>query len=336
MNHIFNKTLCSLILFLGIIVTNLMAQYPSPVGLPGTTAMHKDSSAFFAWATGCTINRGWQDISNHAIGLASVGDSTMATGIAGSNGVISLGDGGVATLTFEWPLVNGESWDFAVFENSFNDFFLELAFVEVSSDGLNYFRFPANSLTDTNKQVSSFDSLDATKINNLAGKYRGMYGTPFDLEELIGEPGLDVNHITHIRLIDVVGCIQNAFATFDSTGRKINDPWPTGFPSGGFDLDAIGVIWNTVNSFPENASEEQKILLFPNPTGDNIHLSIPSFCSGSAELFLCDITGKQLKWQNLNPEKKEFVIDLIGLKAGVYLLHVITEDNTYTEKLLKK
>ncbi len=158
--------------------------YAPPVGQPGTTAMHKDSSVFINWVTDCNITRGYQDISNTSLGYASAGDSSMALGIALSNGVVSLGDGGYAICTFQYPIKNGPGPDFAVFENSFDDTFLELAIVEVSSDGISYVRFDSHSLTDTINQTGSFGSTDATKINNLAGKYRGAYGTPFDLQQI--------------------------------------------------------------------------------------------------------------------------------------------------------
>jgi len=32
--------------------------------------------------------------------------------------------------------------------------------------------------------------LDATELHNLAGKYKGQYGTPFDLEDLKKDHGL--------------------------------------------------------------------------------------------------------------------------------------------------
>jgi hypothetical protein len=35
---------------------------------------------------------------------------------------------------------------------------------------------------------------------------------------------------------------ENNYASYDSQGHQINDPWPTNFPTGGFDLDAVGVI----------------------------------------------------------------------------------------------
>jgi hypothetical protein len=57
---------------------------------------------------------------------------------------------------------------------------------------------------------------------------------------------LDVTRITHVRIIDVVGAIDPAFGRLDSSGRIINDPWPTAFSSSGFDLDAVGVLHQAV------------------------------------------------------------------------------------------
>src|SRR5205809_670971 len=94
------------------------AQFAPPVAQPGTTAIHKDSSVFVNWASQCNIMRAYQNCSDTSAGFASVGDSTMALGIAGSNGVVSLGDGGFAILQFPYPITNGAGYDFAVFENS--------------------------------------------------------------------------------------------------------------------------------------------------------------------------------------------------------------------------
>ena len=158
------------------------------------------------------------------------------------NGIVSLGDGGQAILKFENPIINGPGWDFAVFENSFSDTFLELGFVEVSSNGNDFFRFESTSLTQDTIQIDAFGSVIPEKINNLAGKYRANYGTPFELEELSLEQGLDINNITHIKIIDVIGSIDPNIGTYDFQNNLINDPFPTPFPSSGFDLDAVGVI----------------------------------------------------------------------------------------------
>jgi len=309
------------------------AQYAPPVGHPGTTALYKDSTAFVGWATQCSINRGWQDVSDTTIGLASGGDSSMAVGIAGSNGVICLGDGGSATLMFEWPLVNGPGWDFAVFENSFDDFFLELAFVEVSSDGENFYRFPAHSLTDTAQQTTSFDSTDATRINNLAGKYRGMYGTPFDLEELKENSELDLLRITHIRIVDVVGCLASPFASYDTAGNKVNDPWPTPFPTGGFDLDAVGVIWNQTNGLSENTPHE-KLQLSPNPVSDHLSLIAP-FALQEAEIIIRDLSGKIVWRESPCKSGNEHTINTVNLLNGFYIISIQNQEQQCHAKFIK-
>lgn len=303
--------------------------FAPPPGQSETTAIYSGSSAFKAWATGITVERGPIDIRYPDGPYANHGDPNEALGPAEKSKaaggdvlkVVSLGDGGIATLTFDVPITNGPGYDFAVFENGHSDSFLELAFVEVSSDGIHFFRFDSVSLTPTNRQVPGFGQLDATSIHNLAGKYPLGYGTPFDLEELKDvDPLLDLNAVTHVRVIDVVGYIQpadivadgivnlidyaffaaaygsrigdgawnedcdmyrewiagnpgyfdepdgiidvkdlqffmaawldqNDYSSSDSYGRQINDPWPTPFQNpdletytGGFDLDAVGVI----------------------------------------------------------------------------------------------
>ncbi len=219
--------------------------YAPAAGQTGTTAIHMNDPAFTAWATGAVVERGPMNISEPANGDASHGSPSDAVGPAQGkaiDGVVSLGDGGSATLTFNDAITNGDGADFAVFENGFGSW-LELAFVEVSSNGEDFIRFESVSLTQTNTQV--VDQLDPTDVYNLAGKCQGGYGTPFDLEELKGVSQLvDFDAITHVRIIDVVGSIDDAYATYDSKGNKVNDPWWDYLAGSatGFDLDAVGVI----------------------------------------------------------------------------------------------
>lgn len=301
--------------------------YPPPVGQSGTTAMHKDSSAFVAWATGCESVRGLENISLPAGPYASVGDNSMALGKAQTNAVLCLGDGGSAVCTFASPLKNDPGPDFAVFENSFDDLFLELAFVEVSSDGVNFVRFRSHSLTDPSVQTSSFGSTDATKINNLAGKYRGGYGTPFDLQELSGAVNLNVNAITHIKIIDVVGSVNSSYATLDSYGNKVNDPWPTAFSSGGFDLDAIGVIHQNAVTGLDELSVSGSMSVFPNPADANTTVRVTN-ANEIQTLDLLDLSGRVLL-HSITPE-----INLSGIDSGVYLFRITTDKGVSVKKLI--
>lgn len=217
------------------------------VDTPGCTAIRYDSSIIAAWATGCVVERGPVDIVDPDGPRVRYGTDSMGIGPAGTitTNAVSLGDGGIATLTFAEPIRNVAGPDFAVFENSFNDNFLELAFVEVSTDGVRFVRFPATSLTPTDVQTGTNGSTDPTLINNLAGKYRIGYGTPFDLNELRDSAGIDINNINYVRLVDVVGTIDPLYATRDAKGRKVNDPYPTRdtiWASGGFDLTGVAVL----------------------------------------------------------------------------------------------
>lgn len=233
------------------------ASFDPQVGQPGSLGISRSSSAFVGWASSVlSFTRGPQDISNPNSPLASVGDPANALGSSG--GLVSLGDGGSITLGFDRPIANGLGADFAVFENGFLSggaglAFLELATVDVSSDGIHFFRFPSVSLTQTTTQVGGFGLLDASNLHDLAGKYIAGFGTGFDLDELAGvSPFLDVNDVIAVRITDVVGSIDPRYGTRDSLGNLINDPFSTPFASSGFDLTGVGVIH--ASAVPEPAS----------------------------------------------------------------------------------
>ena len=293
----------------------LRGQYAPGVGISGTTAIHQNSNVFVAWAIHADVIRGWINIADTTLGRASDGSAGSLEGKADNN-VVSLGDGGVVTLSFEHPIINGSGWDFAVFENSFDGHFLELAFVEVSSDGQNFYRFPAHSLTQDSMQVGTFGTIDPTKIHNLAGKYKVGYGTPFDLEEMKNIPGLNVNNIIKIRIADVVGSIDTMYSTYDTAGNIINDPWPVNFASSGFDLDAVGVIHQSVGY--EKYQIYSGLKVFPNPASDYIFVETKDIELSKIRIFnsfgLCVYFKESLVINR--------TIDISHLPSGIYFLMV--------------
>ena len=315
-----------LTLVIVLISINVFAQGPyAPVADSiGTTAIHKDSSAFIDWASACIIERGWKNITDTTLGKTSTGDIYSATEKSGVNGVVSLGDGGSAILTFSSPIINGPGADFAVFENAFNNTFLELAHVEVSSDAINYFRFESFSLSQIDTQITS--ELDATGIQNLAGKYRAQYGTPFDLEEMVGITNLDVNNVTHVKIIDVVGSINEQYGSFDSQGNIINDPFPTPFETGGFDLDAIGVI----HSFVGIKESPNTFKIYPNPAKEKATIILDNLSDKTIQLI--DLNGV-IVFQ-LKSNSNQIDLDLFRYSKGVYILKLIEGGNINIQKLL--
>jgi len=306
--------------------------------LSNPIAMHKDSSAFIGWATSAEIVRGYVKISDttftytdNVSGITSnhafYGTTDNCLGQANGQ-YISLGDGGIITLQFDIPIANGEGHDFAVFENALipnavpnqdSIVFYELAFVEVSSNGEDFVRFPAVSHVQTDVQVGSFGYENSNLLTNLAGIFPVFYGYPFDLEELANEPNLDVNNITHVRLIDVVGSIDPEYGTFDSEGNIINDPYPTPFHSCGFDLDAVGVIHFRTHTITASATENGSI----NPSGE-----FTVYAGSSMDFTITPNEGYRIG-NVIVDAGTENEIDVIDeLVDGVYTFRNINADHT--------
>jgi hypothetical protein len=277
--------------------------YAPAAGKPGSTAISAQDPDIAAWATGWTdyqvgtgVENRWQD-------------PTKALGPPAGTvfDVVSLGEGGRITLTFNRPIQNRAGWDFAVFENAFNDTSLELAYVEVSSDGVNFIRFENHSLTPA--PVDGFGAVDPTNVTGLAGKYRLGFGTPFDLQDLASRPevlsGLvNLAAITHVRLIDVVGdgtCL-------DSDSRPIYDPYPTAL-SAGFDLDAVAVLSQAGG---ENSPPQAPTPL--TPAGGAIGQPLVLTLSASAFIDPDQAGGDfhfQSRWQvGLDPGLATLILDL--------------------------
>ena len=310
----------------------LWAQFAPAQDQPGTTAIHADSSAFVAWATGCTVERGPMRIDKPENGLASYGTDSLALGMPGGTyDIVSLGDGGNAVLTFASPIYNGPGPDFAVFENGFanavnpDTWALELGFVEVSSDGENFFRFPAVTYVQTDEQLGNAGSIVPAQLHNFASKYGAFYGTPFDLDEVEDNELLDKNRVTHVRIVDVVGNIDPEYATKDSEGHIVNDPWPTPFASSGFDLDAVGVINDLAHS-DVSENEEEVVSLYPNPVKDRLMVKAENL--QSVEIY--NLVGQQVMVSTSD------IVDMGDLNQGIYFVRINADGKTVTKRVVKQ
>jgi hypothetical protein len=303
---------CALLLCLGVLTSGFAQSYPPAEDQPGTTAIFKDSPLYVDWATGITVERGLVNKSDpeamaNGSHYATAGIPDAALGYPDGD-VVSLGDGGNAILTFAAPIIDGSGFDFAVFENGGSSF-LELAFVEVSSDGVNFFRFPNHSETQTETQIGSFGTPHAAYLHNLAGKYGAQYGTPFDLSEIANNDLLDKNNITHVKVVDVVGSINPAYASFDSLGNAVNESFPTPFPSCGFDLQAVGVINQLILDLP--SIQESAVVLYPNPANDMISIK----GNRLRDITIYDMSGRLVLTREGVSNKQ---INVSHLSAGTY------------------
>ena len=194
--------------------------------------------------------------------------------------IVSLGDlrrqqidqgmvPGRITLSFDEPIRQQNGYEFVVFENGFTSdvslatgsvagqMFAELGYVEVSSNGVDFARFAAVSLTP--EPLGSYGTMEISNVYNLAGKHPNGTGTPFDLQEIAGEPNVvsglvDINDIRYVRIVDVPGSgdfydqaaehidpSSGAVRDYYSDNHPIYDAWVT-FGSGGVDIEAVGVL----------------------------------------------------------------------------------------------
>ncbi len=239
------------------------AQFDPAGGEVGSKAVHYQSDKIKSWADSVFIEAGYINLADTSLGKVTSSTYKNALGTA-DNLVQSLGDGGRATYVLNSPVKDELGYDFAIYENGFkagNAYYLELAKVSLSSDGINFFEFSSICLNDTGQQIAFGGVMNPVKINNLAGKHPTFWGTPFNISELPNDPLLDKAAITHIRITDVVGSLNPLYGTKDSNGQWINDPWPTPFSSSGFDLDALAIL----NPGYTGISEASENFLIANP-----------------------------------------------------------------------
>lgn len=227
---------------------------------------------FSGWATGITqyrpsndkwITPGLFDNPLKALGPAT-GDpfDIVSLGELDLDQIAAQKAPGSITLTFApLKISDGPGLDFVVFENGIatddGKVFAELAFVEVSTNGNDFARFPSLALNPT--PIGPYGLIEIGSVHNLAGRYPNAYGrclgTGFDLQDLLDHPlvaagVVDLNDIRYVRIVDIPGdgaWSDQATAylgpnwTCYSQDNPIYDPWPT-WGSGGFDLEAIGIL----------------------------------------------------------------------------------------------
>lgn len=312
------------------------AQFTPQAGLSGSDGIALNDPQIISWATNCTIERGWMDIADTSLGKVTHGDVTMAIGAPTiSTNALSLGDGGSAILSFAHPIKNGAGNDFVVFENGFrspidsNLAFLELAFVEVSTDGINYVRFPSTYANPDTNQCETYATLDARHIDNLAGKHVWGYGTGFDLSQLANVNNLDINNINFVKLIDIIGDIRTN-RNQDTQGNKINDPYPTPFAVGGFDITGVGVIHSDQPNNIRNI-ERLNVKLFPNPSKNLINIQLENFGKVTYQIF--NPLGQKLQMGTLNNSNN--TINIENLQKGAYYIELKSDQKSTVEKFIK-
>lgn len=207
--------------------------------------------------------------------------------------VHSLGVGGSLTLGFAVTIADGPGADLIVSENCFHaaltSSFAEVAFVEVSSNGVDFARFPA-AYYGPQQEPGPFGTMEVGSYDNLAGQTPCLAATDpladpqdvveaggdaFDLADLAQHPlvlqqRVDLQAIAEVRIVDAQSGVDR-----DSRGVLVRDPG-----AGSADIDAVTVIHHQGNAVPN---------------GPRVSLDVRA--DGTFTLRLEDPDG----WQDLDP-----------------------------------
>ena len=181
---------------------------------------------------------------------------------SGSLDVLSLGSAGQVTLGFDVTITDGPGVDLVAFENGFElsgGVFAEVAFVEVSTNGLDFARLPSRYRGEVGP-LPAFGNVPYGTYSGLVGGVPvranvdtntidpldpvGAGGEAFDLADLAPHPlvlagAVDLNEIHFVRLVDAVAGVDT-----DSESLLV---WDNGGAASSADIDAVAVIQHTGN-----------------------------------------------------------------------------------------
>ena len=136
-----------------------------------------------------------------------------------------------------------------------------------------------------------------------------------------------------MKIIDVIGSIDSNFCNYDQYLNKINDPFPTPFPSSGFDLDAVGVInqgpLNIILENSENILENFRVI------NGMVVFDLKSVQKADFKVEIFDLSGKIIFQKNFkNNLEATQNIDIQSFKNGIYLFKISTQSQSITQKFV--
>jgi hypothetical protein len=250
----------------------------------------------------------------------------------GSTHVLSLGRGGRLVLGFSVTLCDGPGADFIVCENPFLaggtlGAFAELAFVEVSTDGVHFARMPNRYLGPAGGP-GSYGTLPLGSTAGLAGAMPvhapagpgvldpcRLGGDAFDLADLAGHAlvragRVDPGRIHFLRIVDIQSGRER-----DTQGRLIHDP------GDGCDIDAVAVVHHrgklsaAAPAVALTASPGRFDLVLSDPQG--LGDLDPATLRATLDGFPADPTAMLAAFTPLQVTPNRFVLVLAGLPPGL-------------------
>lgn len=96
---------------------------------------------------------------------------------------------------------------------------------------------------------------------------------------------------------------------------------------------ATTVVYGDILNSSSEVNQELEVMLFPNPTGDQFTVQIPTQVNATVELKVMNIDGRQLLNRRFDSFRSE-TVDMSFFGAGVYLVQLKTEEGITTKKLI--
>jgi hypothetical protein len=270
----------------------------------------------YSFKPGAGQNLG-QDSAYYPTNIYGFPDSNASSDIPASapEQLLSLGLEGEIIVGFKgFSIIDGEGADFIIFENAFinpltQKVFAEPAAVSVSSDGINFYEFPFDSLS-----LEGCAGTQPTNGSQSPCEPAFCGGNAFDLA------AIGLNNISYIRIRDLSSMILN----------NPQHPYYDAIISG-FDLDAVvGLHYqaNHVSSvfFAESAQKPYSI----NTSAEFISIILTNLHSTSVSATLFDIYGRELS----NGHSSGTINLNTNSGNAVFLLKIEVENKIYFEKIL--
>ena len=168
-----------------------------------------------------------------------------------------------------------------------------------------YFRYDGN--------IYAFDGTSFTDVGNWTdnAQYKVKYLVDFNTNTLrysLNDTEVLVGTVSSVTSIDIIDFTTDNFST-------------------GYVVDNIQII-NKGTQGTDDAGKKAKLRLYPNPTADVLNVNVTEKVL-AIEIY--DMVGQLVKSSG-NGSKS---INVSSLKKGIYVVKVVTDNNTHTEKMIK-
>jgi len=90
----------------------------------------------------------------------------------------------------------------------------------------------------------------------------------------------------------------------------------------------------TESNSPQPEIEKSSLDIYPNPVHDILQIDLKKFGSSQIDLIVCDGSGKVIFKKSVTGNEQQ-LLDVSGLKAGSYVLTILSGNDNESVKFIK-